>query len=94
MPTATTKTALIVVDMLNRYEHEDAPSLTRSVRASLPAIRRLIDAAQEHEILTVWVNDNHGDWSADAAELADHALDAYVRHFDVRIAPDAGAFDE
>ncbi len=152
MPTATSKTALIVVDMLNRYEHDDAPSLTRSVRASLPAIRRLIDAAQEREILTVWVNDNYGDWSANAAKLADHALagrepalvepiippadapfvvkarhsvfyetqleyllreagikrvvltgqvteqcilysalDAYVRHFDVRIAPDAVA---
>src|SRR3954454_21150234 len=68
------RTALVVVDMLNRYEHDDAPSLIRSVRASLPSMQRLIDAARERDVLTVWVNDNYGDWSANAAKLSDHAL--------------------
>jgi nicotinamidase-related amidase len=68
------KTALIVVDMLNRYEHDDAPSLKRSVQACLPAMRGLIEGARERGALTVWVNDNYGDWSANAAKLADHAL--------------------
>jgi nicotinamidase-related amidase len=67
-------TALIVVDMLNRYDHEDAARLMRSVRERLPAMRRLIDAARDHEILTVYVNDNHGDWSANAATLSERAL--------------------
>jgi nicotinamidase-related amidase len=68
-------TALIVIDMLNRYEHEDAEPLMRSVREALPSIARLIDAARRAEMLTVYVNDNHGDWTAGAAELSRWALD-------------------
>jgi nicotinamidase-related amidase len=67
-------TALIVVDMLNRYDHEDAEPLKLSVRERLPAMRRLIDAARERDVLTVYVNDNYGDWSANGPTLAKHAL--------------------
>jgi nicotinamidase-related amidase len=67
-------TALIVVDMLNTYEHADADLLMQSVRESLPAMERLLDAAREREILTVYVDDNHGDWSAHAGKLAERAL--------------------
>jgi nicotinamidase-related amidase len=65
--------ALIVIDMLNRYEHEDAEPLMDSVREALPAIQRLIRQAREREILTVWINDNHGDWTAGRRELAEWA---------------------
>src|SRR5207248_11533543 len=68
------ETALIVVDMLNTYEHEDAAALRRSVRERLPAMRRLIDAAREADVLTVYVNDNYGDWTATGATLAERAL--------------------
>jgi nicotinamidase-related amidase len=56
--------ALIVVDMLNRYEHDDAEPLRESVREVLPNIAALIDRARETDMLTVYVNDNHGDWTA------------------------------
>ncbi len=36
------KSALIVVDMLNTYEHEDSELLTASVRQALPAMGALI----------------------------------------------------
>jgi nicotinamidase-related amidase len=68
-------TALIVVDMLNRYDHADAEPLIESVRQRVDAMRELVSAAREREVLTVYVNDNYGDWSATAASLADHALD-------------------
>jgi nicotinamidase-related amidase len=32
------RTALIVVDMLNTYDHDDAEHLTASVEAMLPAL--------------------------------------------------------
>jgi nicotinamidase-related amidase len=67
--------ALIVVDMLNRYDHEDGDVLLESVRDSLPAIRRMIDAARKREVLLVYVNDCFGDWSANAATLSDRARD-------------------
>jgi len=67
------ESALIVVDMLNRYDHADAEPLAASVRERLPAMRSLIDAAGDREVMTVYVNDNYGDWSANAPSLARHA---------------------
>jgi len=83
--------ALIVVDMLNRYDHADAEPLAASVRDRLPAMRSLLEAATEHDVLTVWVNDNDNDWSANAPSLTSHAMAGYVRHFEVVVAPDAVA---
>jgi nicotinamidase-related amidase len=56
--------ALVVVDMLNRYDHEDAEPLKASVREALPAMARLVEAAREVGVPIVYVNDNHGDWTA------------------------------
>jgi nicotinamidase-related amidase len=69
------RTALIVVDMLNRYEHEDAEPLRAAVREAIPAMRLLIDAAREADAPVVYVNDNHGDWTAGRRTLIDWARD-------------------
>jgi nicotinamidase-related amidase len=68
------RSALIVTDMLNRYEHEDAEQLMASVRHALPGVRALLDSASEHEMTVVYVNDNHDDWSAGRDELVAWAL--------------------
>ena len=68
------RTALIVCDMLNGYEHEDADKLIESVEQSLPAIVRLRDRAHEEGALTVYVNDNHGDFTATWSDLVENAL--------------------
>jgi nicotinamidase-related amidase len=67
--------ALIVVDMLNHYEHEDAEALRRSVRDTLPAMRGLVRRASDAGVPVVYVNDNHGDWSAGRQELCQRALE-------------------
>jgi nicotinamidase-related amidase len=67
-------TALIVIDMLNPYEHEDAEPLMRCVEAVLPSLRRLIDGAAEHGACLVYVNDNYDDWSAGRPEIIQRAL--------------------
>jgi nicotinamidase-related amidase len=72
MPTAT---ALIVIDMLNRYEHEDAGALIESVAEIVPPLRDLIGRAVGQDVPIVYVNDNYGDWSAGRAELCERALD-------------------
>ena len=69
------KTALIVVDMLNHYEHEDADKLARSVEAVLESLRSLIDHAADEDVMTIYVNDNHGSWEADRELLIRTALD-------------------
>ena len=69
-----TATALIVIDMLNPYDHEDADRLTASVQRVLAPLQRLIHEARTRGIDTVYVNDNHGDWSAGRSELVQRAL--------------------
>jgi nicotinamidase-related amidase len=67
-------TALIVIDMLNPYDHEDAEPLMESAREALPSMRELIDGARRADMLTVYVNDNHGDWTAGRDRLTRRAL--------------------
>ena len=69
------RTALIVVDMLNPYEHEDADKLIASVEGTLPQIVALRDRADEAEIPVIYVNDNHDDWESDRKQLVDAAMD-------------------
>lgn len=69
------KTALVVIDMLNRYEHEDADPLKASVREIVPTLRELVARAQSSEALVVYVNDNYGDWTAGRQEIVASALD-------------------
>jgi nicotinamidase-related amidase len=66
--------ALIVVDMLNRYDHADAEPLAASVRERVPAMRSLLGAARDRDVPTVHVNDNYGDWSANGPSLVRHAM--------------------
>ena len=69
------RTALLVVDMLNAYEHDDADALAESVRTAVPRIAGLIERARGSGTLLVWVNDNYGDWNSSSEELARRALD-------------------
>jgi len=69
------RSAVVVVDMLNPYDHEDSERLMGSVHEALPAMRRIVARAREEAVPLVWVNDNHGDWSACRPELVRRALD-------------------
>ena len=66
--------ALLVIDMLNPYEHEDADVLMESVADIVSPLSRVIERAGTEGIMTVYVNDNHGDWSAARRELVAQAL--------------------
>jgi nicotinamidase-related amidase len=83
--------ALLVIDMLNPYEHDDAEQLKESVAEIIDPLRQLIDAAQRAEVLTVWVNDNHGDWSAARQELVDRAMKGSAPELVEPVAPPPGA---
>jgi nicotinamidase-related amidase len=68
-------TALVVIDMLNTYEHEDSEALTRSVREVLPNIRDLIGrAGDDDDVEVVYVNDLYGQWNAGRTELLERVL--------------------
>jgi nicotinamidase-related amidase len=70
------RTALLVVDMLNPYDHEDAEKLVPSVREALPRIVELRDRAREtDDVLLVYANDNSERWDATRDDLVATALD-------------------
>lgn len=74
--------------MLTPYEHEDAERLMMSVRERLPGMCRLIEAAREHDAVTIYVNDHYGDWSATSAKLTEQALNGRAPELVEPIIPD------
>jgi nicotinamidase-related amidase len=84
------ETAVLVIDMLNPYGHEDAEPLADSVRKALPAIVDLRDRAREapDDVLTVYVNDNYEEWEAERSDLIEQALAGRHPELVEPIAPD------
>lgn len=70
------RTALLIVDMLNDYEHPDGDALRRSATEVVPVIADLRDRARELGVLVVHVNDNHGSWESGRGELVAAARSA------------------
>jgi nicotinamidase-related amidase len=69
-------TALLVVDMLNSYEHEDADALAESVSEVVDTIAELIGRARQRgDIDVIYVNDNYGDFTATREDIVRQALD-------------------
>ena len=73
------RTALIVTDMLNHYEHEDADKLAASVEEVLPNVVALRDRADEAGVPVIYVNDNHDEWESNRQRLVEGALDGARR---------------
>ena len=69
------KTALVVVDMLNSYEHDDAEQLTDSVETIVDPLSDLIARAEDDGTEIIYVNDNYDDWNSSQEELARRAMD-------------------
>jgi nicotinamidase-related amidase len=69
------KSAVIVVDMLNSYEHEDADRLTESVENVVEPIADLVARAVRNEVELIYVNDNYGDWKTSKEDLVRQALE-------------------
>jgi nicotinamidase-related amidase len=69
------RAALVVVDMLNAYDHEDADALTDSVEGIIEPLAGLIDRARDSRVEVIYVNDNYGDWTASRQTLIQSALE-------------------
>lgn len=63
-------TALLVIDMLNDYDHPDGDVLRESARRVLEPITRLVSAARDAGAPVIHVNDIHGRWDAGRQELS------------------------
>ena len=67
-------TALIVTDMLNPYEHDDADELAANAESVIDPIRKLIDRARDEDADLIYVNDNFDDWDSSRESLIEQAL--------------------
>lgn len=82
------RSALIVIDMINTYEHEDAELLVPSVEEVVPVLTELLGRAREADVPVIYVNDNFGLWRSHHGELLDAALSQPNAHLITPIRPD------
>ncbi|MFF8032037.1 MULTISPECIES: cysteine hydrolase family protein [unclassified Streptomyces] len=68
------KTALIVIDMINTYDHVDAERLIPSAESVVPVVSALLERARRRGVPVIYVNDNFGEWRSHHGELVDKAL--------------------
>ena len=69
-------TAVLVIDMLNAYRHEDAEMLARSVADIVEPLAGLIAMARDRDdVDLIYVNDNYGDFTADHDDIVRSALE-------------------
>ncbi|WP_405455366.1 cysteine hydrolase [Streptomyces sp. NBC_00101] len=68
------KGALIVIDMINTYDHPDAEQLVPSVRTALPSLTGLVDRARSEGVPVIYANDNFGEWRSHHGELVETSL--------------------
>jgi nicotinamidase-related amidase len=80
-------TALLVIDMLNSYDHEDADPLAESAAEAVPHIRGLLDRVDD-DTLTVYINDNQDAWEAGREKLVERAREGRRPELIDPIAPD------
>lgn len=63
-------TALLVVDMMNSYQHPDAEHLIPNVEKIIEPLAELVKRARDaDDVDVVYVNDNHGDFTADFSDI-------------------------
>ncbi|VCT89572.1 Maleamate amidohydrolase [Mycolicibacterium hassiacum DSM 44199] len=67
--------AVLVIDMLNTYRHEDAELLAPHVGEIIDPLAALVQQARGREdVDLIYVNDNHGDFTAQFSDIVAAAL--------------------
>ncbi|MGW0790555.1 isochorismatase family cysteine hydrolase [Streptomyces sp. NPDC002911] len=68
------RSALIVIDMINTYSYPDADILIPAAREALPRIVDLIERARDGGVPVIYVNDNFGEWRSHHGEIIETTL--------------------
>ncbi|KUI27241.1 isochorismatase [Mycobacterium sp. IS-1742] len=70
------RTAVLIIDMMNTYDHPDAEKLVPNVEGIVDPLAKLIaDARARDDVDLIYVNDNYGDFSAEFSDIVRSALD-------------------
>jgi nicotinamidase-related amidase len=85
-------TAVLVIDMFNAYQHEDAEMLVPNVAEIIEPMVGLISVARRRDdVDLIYVNDNYGDFNADHERIVQSALDGEHPELVEPIVPDKDA---
>jgi nicotinamidase-related amidase len=74
MPRPAKATALLIVDVVNTYDFDDAERLLASARNAVPHIAEILGRARAEGVRVIYVNDNYGAWNASADDLVQGVL--------------------
>ena len=85
------RSALIVIDMINPYDFPDAEKVVPSAEKAVPVIADLLERAPENDWLTLYVNDNWGHWRSNRDDLVEEAMASDHKDLVEPIAPDDDA---
>lgn len=81
--------ALIVLDVISDFAHEDGDRLCASLRTRLGALEAALAHARAHARAVIYVNDAHGRWDGDRPAHVARALAATGGDVVRRVAPQA-----
>ena len=82
--------ALILVDVIQDFEHEDGEALLESFRRRLPAMERALGDARRSDVPVIYANDNRGVWDGDSTRLVRGALEGRGGELVAAVAPREG----
>jgi nicotinamidase-related amidase len=89
MQLGMSEVAVLVIDMLNTYRHEDADMLARNVADIVDPLAELVARVRDRDDLDlIYVNDNYGDFDADFRDVVEAALHGQRPDLVTPIAPD------
>jgi nicotinamidase-related amidase len=69
------KDALLLVDLLNDFEHEDGDRLLGFFRERHEGMVRALARARAEDVPVIYANDNYGVWDGDRQRLVKQALE-------------------
>ena len=82
------RTALVVIDMINAYTFPDAEKVVPSAEEAVPVIEEIVG---DHDGPVIYVNDNFGHWRSQRDELIQEALNGEHPELVEPIKPDTDA---
>lgn len=66
--------ALLIIDMLNRFDFEDSRPLVQAAHRATDAVERLREQAHAADVPVIYVNDNYGDWQSTPDQLIEQLI--------------------